>query len=258
VEEITFPEGTVNLLLLGSDEAPHRYGHRTDTIMILSLHPAQNRASLVSVPRDLYVYVPGWRMDRINVADIFGGDNMVHDTILYNLGVDIDHWVRINFTGFQTAVDLVGGIEVEVGRSLSDDCGGTHYVYSPGTYHMDGFTALCYVRMRKTSSDFDRLRRQQEVIRALFRKVVSLDGIARLPQLYEQFNTYVDGDIGVGDLLPLAPLASEIASGKAEFEAARIDQSLVTPWRVPGSGAAVLLPNRQMIQEMLQNVLGAE
>lgn len=249
---IDFPRGVVNILLLGSDEAPHRYGHRTDTIMILSLDPSANKATLLSIPRDLYVYIPGWKVDRINVADLFGGSEMVYQTMLYNFGIEIDHWARVNFIGFVNAVNQLGGIDVQVGKSLVDECDGVIYQYSSGIYHMDGPTALCYVRMRKTSSDFDRLRRQQEVLQAIFRRGLSLNGLTRLPQLYSEFRKLVDGDFGLGDLLPLVPLASKMASGSATLAIYSIDHTMVTPMRAPSSGAAVLLPQPEKILELLR------
>lgn len=242
----------VSFVLLGSDEAPHRYGHRTDTIVLIGLDKENDHAFLVSIPRDLYVYVPGWRVDRINTADLFGGWEMVSETFLYNFGIEPDFWVRVNFTGFEGAVDLLGGINVEVGAYLNDECGGTQWEYFPNTYYMDGFTALCYVRMRKTTSDFDRLRRQQEVMEAIFRRVLSLDGLARVPQLYSEFNKHYDGNVGLGDIIPLIPLGADLASGKAPVERYSIDRTMATSWRVPVTGASVLLPDREAIQELFQ------
>ncbi|NIM93046.1 MAG: hypothetical protein GTO18_04965 [Anaerolineales bacterium] len=258
VPEIEFPEGVVNIILLGSDEAPNRYGHRTDIIMILTLDPDAKKVTLLSIPRDLYVYVPGWRVDRINVASVFGGNEMVYQTILYNFGIKIDNWVRINFIGFQNAVDLLGGIDVQVTGYLYDQCAGTWYEYGPGTYHMNGFTALCYVRMRKASSDFDRIRRQQEVLEAIFLKVLSLDGLARVPQLYSEFSGLYESDVGVTDMIPLVPLASDLASGSATYSGSSIDHTMVTNWRVPTTGAAVLIPDRDKIQELLQTLYNYE
>jgi LCP family protein required for cell wall assembly len=254
VPEINFPESVINILLLGSDDAPHRYGHRTDTIMILSLDPDSAKAMLLSVPRDLFVYIPGRSMDRINAAFNFGGIEMIDQTILYNFGIDIDHWVQANFIGFEAAVDHLGGIDVQVGGHLYDECGGVYYDYYPGTYHMDGHVALCYARMRKTSNDFDRIRRQQEVLKAMFQKVLTLDGLTKLPQLYGEFNKWVDSDVGLGDLLPLIPLASALASGDAGFNGSSIDSSLVIHWTMPISGAQVLLPDREKIQEHLKGI----
>lgn len=254
VPRLNLPDGTVNFILLGSDEAEHRYGHRTDTIALVLLNPDTEQAILISIPRDLYVYIPGWRVDRINTADLFGGWEMVSQTILYNFGVELDYWAEVNFSGFETAVNTLGGIEVEVTRNLADECGGVNYNYSPGTYQMDGATALCYVRMRKTTSDFDRLRRQQEVMQAVFRRVLTLNGLTRIPQLYGDFKDHYDGNIGVGAVLPLVPLATDIASGNANIQRYSIDLSMVTPYRVPSTGAAVLLPNRETIIEFLHTL----
>lgn len=254
VSQIKFPKKVIHIVLLGSDEAPDRAGHRTDTIMILSLNPDTSKVTLLSIPRDLFVYVPGRSMERINVADTYGGIEMVYQTILYNFGIKIDHWVRVNLTGFVASVNHLGGIDIEVGKYLSDKCGSVYYEYYPGTYHVDGHTALCYVRMRKTSSDFDRMRRQHEVLDAIFQKVLSVDGLTKLPQLYGEYTEWVESDIGVGDLLPLIPLATNLASGEAGFAGYSVDASMVTNWTMPISGAQVLLPDREKIQELLQQI----
>jgi len=179
---------------------------------------------------------------------------MVSQTIHYNFGIKPDFWVRVNFEGFENAINVLGGIEVHVEGSLTDECGGEIYNYSPGTYHMDGFTALCYVRMRKTTSDFDRLRRQQEVLQAVFHRVLSLDGITRIPDLYGEFKEHYEGNIGIGDILPLAPIAAKIASGDAEVGRYSLGFNMVTPWIVPSSGASVLLPNWEVIQELMHTI----
>lgn len=254
VTEIDIPSGVTTFVLLGSDEAPHRYGHRTDTIILIALDNENDRIGMTSIPRDLYVYVPGWRVDRINTADLFGGWEMVAETFLYNFGFEPDFWVRVNFTGFEGAVDLLGGIEVEVGRYLNDECGGIQWEYFPGPHSMDGFTALCYVRMRKTTSDFDRLRRQQEVVEAIFRRVLTLEGLTRVPQLYSQFNKHYESNLGLGDILPLIPLATDVAAGNATVVRHSIDSSLTTSWIVPTSGASVLLPDREGIQQLFQGL----
>ena len=254
VPQIDFPKEVIHIMLLGSDEAPDRYGHRTDTMMILTLDPESKTVNLLSIPRDLFVYIPGLRVDRINVADTFGGIEMVKQTILYNFGIEIDYWVRANFNGFVASVNHLGGIEVQVGSYLFDECGGVYYQYYAGSYSMDGHTALCYVRMRKTSSDFDRIRRQQEVLEAIFQKVLSTNGLTKIPQLYGEFDEWVEGDIGLTDLLPLIPLASDLATGKASFNGYSIDGTMVSNWIMPISGAQVLLPDREKIQELLNRI----
>ena len=254
VPRIDFQEDVVNIILLGSDAAPDRYGHRTDTMMILTLYPESKKVALLSIPRDLFVYIPGLKVDRINVADTFGGIEMVSQTILYNFGIEINYWTRVNLNGFVASINHLGGIDVEVENYLYDECGGVYYQYYPGTYHMDGYTAMCFVRMRKTTSDFDRIHRQQEVLRAIFDKFFSVDGLTKIPQLYGEFNQWVEGDIGITDLLPLIPLASDLATGNATFNGYSIDGSMVSNWIMPISGAQVLLPNREKILEFLTSI----
>jgi LCP family protein required for cell wall assembly len=245
------PDGTINIIILGSDQRPYEYGHRTDTMMLLSLDPQAGTATLLSFPRDLYVFIPGWRMDRINTADANGGPQRVAQTLLYNFGLEVDHWVRVNFWGFTQAIDTLGGIDVQVGAGLRDECGGIYWRYGEGTYHMDGFTALCYVRMRHVTGDFDRMRRQQEVVLAIFNRVLSLDGLARTPELYTQFRTMVETDMQIDDILPLLPLAAKLSTDPSQIKRLEIGLEMGELWRVPYSGASVVLPKWEPIEAML-------
>jgi anionic cell wall polymer biosynthesis LytR-Cps2A-Psr (LCP) family protein len=154
-----------------------------------------------------------------------------------------------------TAVDTLGGLDVQVGSYTSDECGGNYLTFGTGVHHMDGFTALCYVRMRKASSDFDRLRRQQEVLAAMFSRILTLNGLARVPDLYAQFGSLVQTDMQLQDLLPLLPLAARLATDPSRIRRFSVDTSMATGWSVPYSGASVQLPDRQAIQAMLQQAL---
>lgn len=248
----------VNILVLGSDARPYEGGYRTDVIMLVSLNSQEGTATLLSIPRDLYVYIPGWRVDRINTADPRGGLEMVADTIRYTFGIPVHYYARIDFRGFMNAIDTLGGVDVEATGYLYDECGSTWYRYSPGnTYHMDGFTALCYVRMRKGSSDFDRLRRQQEVLQAVFRKSLTLNALSRFPTLYSQYRSAVETNMSLTDALPLIPLGRKLADDTSTIERVRIDQSMATGWRVPTTGASVLLPDHAKIQELMQQTFGS-
>lgn len=252
-EPIQFDADVVNILVLGTDARPNEGGYRTDVMMVVSLDPSEGTATLFSIPRDLYVFIPGWRVDRINVADPRGGFELASQTILYNFGIPIHHYARMNFAGFTGLVDSLGGLQVEVTGYLYDECGGIWWRYGPGTYNMDGFQALCYVRMRKASSDFDRLRRQQEVLQAMFRKIISLQGLTRIPDLYQRFQNLVQTDITLDSALRLTPLAAHLANNQDDIELLTVSTDLATSWRVPFSGAAVLLPDRPGIEAMLHN-----
>jgi LCP family protein required for cell wall assembly len=253
---LTLPEEVINIILLGSDQRPDIGGFRTDTMVILSLDPEAGKATMLSIPRDLYVFIPGWRVDRINTADVRTGPEGLADTILYNFGIKIDYWVRVNFSGFITAIDLLGGVDVQIGGYLDDRCGDARYQYAPSMVHMDGYTALCYVRMRKHSSDFDRLRRQQEVVQAIFNRVLTLDGLSRIPDLYNQFQYLVQTNMEVDAIIPLVPMGTRLASDPSQIHRFTIDSGMAQSWRVPYSGASVLLPNWEAIHDMLASAFG--
>jgi anionic cell wall polymer biosynthesis LytR-Cps2A-Psr (LCP) family protein len=116
---------------------------------------------------------------------------------------------------------------------------------------MDGFTALCYVRMRRVTGDFDRMRRQQEVVLAIFDRVLSLDGLSRAPELYTQFNSMVETDMELDDILPLLPLAAKLSSDPSQIHRLEIGVDMGELWRVPYSGASVIQPKWDAIEAML-------
>lgn len=245
----------INIIVLGSDQRPNDYGHRTDVMLLVSINPDTQMVKLLSFPRDLYVYIPGWRVDRINVADAKGGPEMVADTIRYNFGLQIDHWVRVDFSGFTRIVNALGGIDVQVGGRLQDECGRV-WSYSPGVYHMDGFQALCYARMRKTTGDFDRLRREQELALALFDKVLSINGLKQIPELYRQYRGFVETNLDLADVISLVPAAVHVAGDPSAIQRYDIGPEMGSLWRVPVSGASVILPEWDPIEAMLEDAFG--
>lgn len=244
---IPVPEGTINILALGSDTRPGFYGSRTDTIMIISLDTANDKVRMISIPRDLYIYIPGWKVNRINTADQHGGPELVSMAILYNLGIEVHYWARLSFNGFINGINTLGGIDIDVPATLVDECDEQPVRFAAGLNHMDGYTALCYARVRKTTSDFARTKRQQAVIRAVFNKVLSIGGITKAPQLYGQFSDMIETDMNLGNILPFVPLAATVARDSSRIEGYTIDLTMVSNWRVPSSGAAVLLPNREAL-----------
>ncbi len=250
------PEQQVNILILGSDYRAGQ-GYRTDVFMLLSLYPIQGTASIISFPRDLYIYLPGIGNQRINVAQPFGGFELSKATLEENFGVTADHYIMTNFQGFKSIINSLGGINVNVDQYLSDHCElpqGDAYknctVYA-GVNYMDGDTALWYVRSRYTTSDLDRTRRAQEVIMAIFSKLMSLDAISRVPELYNLYLNTVETDLTISDILPLMPLAPSILSDISRLRRYAVGINEVTPTTLPQSGAAVLLPNFDAIHQLI-------
>ncbi|PIZ25178.1 MAG: hypothetical protein COY47_07400, partial [Chloroflexi bacterium CG_4_10_14_0_8_um_filter_57_5] len=222
---------TVTFALLGSDTRGGR-SFRTDTIVIAALRPKSGQVTLISIPRDLWVYVPSYGMQRVNTAYEFGdinhypggGPASLKDTLLYNLGIRIDHLAMVDFDGFRQIVDTLGGVDVPVACAYTDwhlidpsydpynENNWSLYTVGPGVVHMDGDLSLWYARSRKKSSDFDRGRRSQEVLRAIYSRALQAGVITKIPQLYNDLNYAVTTDLGLPDLLQLAPLALHLTN----------------------------------------------
>lgn len=263
---------TATFLLLGSDKRPGQTYFRTDTIIIAAVRPGVGQVTLISVPRDLYVYIPTVGMDRVNTAYEYGqmrkypggGAGLLKDTILYNLGIRIDHLAIVDFNVFTRIVNTLGGLDVPVFCAYTDwhlinpnydpqnENNWSLYTVGPGLVHMDGDLALWYARSRKKSSDFDRGRRSQEVLRALYTRALQTNAISKIPQLYSDFSSSVITDLGLDGILKLAPLALHL--NNADIRSYYIGRDDVTGWMTPG-GASVLLPNAPAIQSMLQQAL---
>jgi LCP family protein required for cell wall assembly len=248
------PPNQINILLMGSDQRPNDGGFRTDVLVLVTMNTDLATVNLTSFPRDLYVYIPGWTMDRINTAQVRGGFQLTAQTFEYNFGVRPDHWAMVNFDGFVSLIDSLGGIEVEVGEKLVDhrDQYGK-YVMRPGMREMDGETALWYVRSRKSTNDFERTERQQEVLKAIFYRLVSLDAVGRAPELYKEYQQTILTDLTLGDILPLLPLAPQLRdNGNIQHYA--IGPEEVTPW-ISYGGAQVLLPDQLAVRAVMERAL---
>ena len=251
------PESHINLLLLGSDQRPYEGGFRTDTIILVSLDPSEGKASLVSFPRDLYVTIPGWTEQRINTAMGYGGFPLLAYTLEYNFGVRPTHYVMVNFFAFEQTIDSLGGIDVYAAQTLTDhrDKHGK-YTVPAGLNHMDGETALWYARSRYSTSDFDRSRRQQEVVMALFNRILSLNGLEKAPELYDIYVENVTTSLVWQDIASLLPLAAQL-SDTSRIQHYYIGPGHVVPWTTPG-GAQVLLPNNNAIKAVLWQAIYGE
>jgi polyisoprenyl-teichoic acid--peptidoglycan teichoic acid transferase len=263
---------SVNILLLGSDRRPTGTAFRTDTIIIVSIRAKENTLSLISVPRDLYVYIPGWTMNRINTAYFYGertkyqggGPDLVKDTVLYNLGIPIDHVVMVEFDSFRNIIDILGGLEIPMVCDFSDwriidheksdqDRNNWELVtVGPGLVKMDGDLALWYARSRLKSSDYDRGRRQQEIIRAAFSRILDLNLILRIPALYMQLRDTVQTDLGLDAILDLAPMARHLKA--PNLRSYYITNKMVSGYRTP-EGASVLLPDGEAVQALIEDAL---
>lgn len=249
------PENQLNILLLGVDDfGAHNF--RTDVIILASINPKYKTVSLISFPRDLYVTIPGYWSNRINTAWALGGFELLAKTFEVNFGIRPDKYMMVNYNGFKDVVNSLGGIDVNVTEELQDACETNPSgwcVIEPGETHMDGGQALWYSRSRKTTSDFDRNRRAQDVVLAIFRKAVNLNMLVKLPELYGLYREYVDTDVQLMDALPLLPMASSLMNTDNIHRYA-VTPAMVYNW-ITAEGAMVLMPDNYAISNMLNEAL---
>jgi len=253
------PRGSVTIALLGSDKRPNRGDYRTDTIILVNVNPNLPAVTLLSIPRDLWVYIPGYQFNRINVADERGaftrfpggGAGLLKQTIEYNLGIHVDYYARVDFAGFMKIVDTLGGVDVIANCPLEDifpddpitenkAVTGTISIIRPGVVHLDGKHALWYARSRENTSDWDRSLRQQRVLRAMFSKVTQLGLVTRLPELWNDISATVVTDLKLNDIIWLATIAARLDSSR--IKGRTLDSSVVYSWITPDTHAMVLSP----------------
>ncbi|MBL7161303.1 MAG: LCP family protein [Anaerolineales bacterium] len=252
---INYPQDQINILLLGSDQRVGEIGFRTDTIILLSINTRNKTASMVSFPRDLYIYIPGYTYNRINTVMYYGGFPLMTQTLQHNFGVRVDHYILVGLNAFIETIDSLGGINVQVGEKLTDQrTGHGYYTVKPGQVLMSGADALWYVRSRYTTSDFDRTRRQQEVIQALGDRLLSMNALESADELYDIYSKYVSSDMKWIDIAPMVPLAAQIGDPD-DIQRYAIGRGHVIPWTTPG-GAQVLLPQEGAIISMLRQAVG--
>ena len=205
-----FPgKSEITLLLLGKDCDRNRRGEvvntraRSDTIILARLDFASNKASLLSIPRDTRVRIPGYRgKHKINAAHAFGGPELASETISDLLGVRPDAYVVADYDGFVRVIDYVGGLDVKVDKQLDydDNWGHLHIHLKPGQQHLDGYQAMGFVRYRKSNdghgdSDLVRIARQQEFLRAAKQKIASPSTFFKLPTVLEMTNKDIVGSL---------------------------------------------------------------
>ncbi|HEY4692851.1 MAG TPA: LCP family protein [Bellilinea sp.] len=259
---LTSSKDVVKILLLGSDWRPNS-GFRTDVIMLVSINKKTGGASVVSFPRDLFVTLPGVKQERINTAMAFGGFDLTKQTFQYNFGFTPDYYLMTNFQGFVNIIDSLGGITVYAGSQLTDTCSlpiadeEGNCSMGPGQLNMDGATALWYVRSRYSTSDFDRTRRAQEVMKATFFRLMSLNALARAPELFNSLKSNVETNLPLDVAISLARFAPDLLSNTDRIRQYAIGPREVWAWKTP-EGAQVLLPNPDLIQPLLFEALNVE
>lgn len=199
-----------NILVMGVDKRKDDIG-RSDTMFVVTVNTDTQHISLLSIPRDTRVKIPGRGWDKINHAYGYGGRELSQKAVEDLLGIDIDYFVVIDFSGFSRVVDAIGGVDINIEKRMlyEDPYDDLVIDLYPGPKHLDGRKAIEYVRFRDEDGDIGRVRRQQHFIQAAFDKVLSPSGLFRLPALIREVSASVKTDMSTAQMLGLARKISD-------------------------------------------------
>ena len=267
---VTVESPRINVLLMGIDRRGGKsWGHLTDTMIVVTVDPVNNTAGMMSIPRDLQLPIPGNGENRINTANVYGykydypggGPALLKRTIESNFGIPIDYYVMVDFKAFTEIVDTLGGVDVNVPRTLHDTLypdpkpGDPHAYktvhFDAGWQHMDGTRALEYARSRMSTSDFDRAKRQQQILLAIREKALNLNLIPKLPALAATMLDMAKTDMTLNEMIDLARLAPQI--DLSNIKSVVIQKPMVYGYRTE-KGGAVQLPKWDLINPVVDDL----
>lgn len=208
--DVPLPDEAENILVLGADADPDGTSKRSDTMMLVRVNPQGECLSILSMPRDLIVDIPGYGQDKINAAYAMGGVPLAIDTVKKLTDQPIHHFVLVDYTGFEQAVDALGGVYVDIDQRYFNDNSDAYWGQSyepidihPGYQKLGGKDALSFVRYRHTDSDFMRIARQQHFISDVKAQSFKWGNLTRIPELADVFASNTTSDIGRSDILSL-------------------------------------------------------
>jgi polyisoprenyl-teichoic acid--peptidoglycan teichoic acid transferase len=265
----------VTILIIGldyGDWAADRTGpSRSDTMMLLTIDPVTMTAGMLSVPRDMWVNIPGFGYNKINAAyylgDLYslpgGGIELAKKTVENFLGIDIQYYAQVEFTTFEKMIDTIGGVCLDIPEKMTVGRTYEHQVVlQPGYQCLDGKSTLGYARNRYSENgDVDRAARQQQVIFAIRDKVIDptnfLTLISQAPTLYEELSSGIKTQMGINDILRLVMLAKDV---KVEnIQRGVIDYTMMSDGTttINGEQAAILRPFPDKIRELVDKIFGS-
>ena len=204
LEQLDLLSGKKNIVVMGCDVRKGDAG-RSDTLFVVMLDKSKKNAALLSVPRDTRVKIKGHGWDKINAAFAYGGQKLTRETVQDFLGIKINNYVLVDFQGFKGLVDAVGGVDINVEKRMYyyDPYDGFEIDLRPGMQHMDGKTAMQYVRYRDEEGDIGRIRRQQKFLMALYKHIASKNIIAKIPGISKQIMSMVKTDLSLKEMVEL-------------------------------------------------------
>ncbi|GAB3208875.1 LCP family protein [Marinactinospora thermotolerans] len=263
--------GALDFLVIGSDSrgeldrgaqaelgVGNAAGQRSDTMMLVHVNEDRDQITVIGIPRDSWVRVPGHGEAKINAAYAYGGPQLAIQTVESTTGVRIDHYVEVDFAGFVDVVDALGGIEVCLEEPIYDEK--AHLNMGAGTHHVDGTEALAFARTRKTvDGDLDRIDRQQQVMAALLDKALDSDTLGNPDKLTRFLDTAL-GSVTVDEGLDTAAinqLAAQLRSIKLDDVAFTQVPVSSMDFRTPNGETAVTW-NSEAAEELFDKVAADE
>jgi LCP family protein required for cell wall assembly len=213
-------DASLNILLLGIDyNGAGRHlttdgdRTRTDTIILVRLDPHERRISALSIPRDTRMELPGYGIDKVNAANVYGGIPLVKQTVGQFLGVPVDRYVRVNLKAAEDVMAAVGGVDLDVEREFHYDdwAGHLHVHLKPGYQHLKPKDAIAYSRFRHDNQgDLGRVARQQRMMHAVADKLFQPANLLQLPKLVQIAREHIDTDLSAWELTRLVGSAPEL------------------------------------------------
>lgn len=259
----------VTMLVMGLDYRDLSSGSdasRSDTMILLTIDPVTKQAGILSIPRDLWAYIPGFKPYKINTAYYFGelynlpggGPALAMATVEATIGVDIDYYAVIDFESFENFIDLIGGVKIDVKEPIRLDPLGPKppRTIQPGTQVLPGYLALAYARNRSTGDgDFGRAARQQQVVMAIRNRLLTASIFNKLmenaPQIYEELKSGIKTNLSFEDAVKLAFLAVQVKDG--DIRQGVINEKYVTFGRSPDD-LAILIPIPDKIRQLRDEI----
>lgn len=264
-------QNTENFLILGTDRREGGGSWRTDVMMIVGLDRQNGRAAVLSIPRDLYINIPGYGRQRINMVDYLGeqqlkveggGPALVSQVLNNTLGIQTQHWIRVEMQGFESLVDAIGGVTVHLDCPffepiLNLDTNRWEYFTLPaGDVLMDGRTAHWFTRLRLRESDIGRARRQRQFLWALREQMVSTNLLARFPELWSALNGLFSTDLSLLQMVDLARLG--ITFEASNVHAAGITLSQLESITTEGGASVLQISNPYLVRAVVDGIWEAQ
>jgi LCP family protein required for cell wall assembly len=224
---------------------------RTNAMMLAFYHPRLAKVSLLSIPPETFVYIPGYTMQRISVAYAVGGFEMLADTIEYNFGMRPDEYVLVYQDDLSWFVDELSGLDMDVFRNYYDNCGGI----PAGSVHMTGEQVYCFLSFREGSDIRDQAVRQEQVVFQMFQTMARGGKLIELSELYYTYRDTVDTNLTLPLLLNYVPLGIRLGQAN-RFGFFQFDNADFIPWQLPGEvNPIVLIPRADHVLNLMQQAL---